>query len=48
MKKSEIYTIAMDAVLDSEYSNEVKIAVLDVLLDNRSTALFTEKREIEA
>jgi len=45
MKKSEKYTIAITAVLESARSNEVKIEVLEMLLDARATALFTESRE---
>lgn len=47
MKKSELYNLAMDALLDSGYSNDIKIEVMELLIDNRSTALFTEKREEE-
>ena len=45
MKKSEIYYYAMDAVLDSSYSNDTKIEVLAELLDRKSVAEFSEKAE---
>lgn len=47
MKKSEKYSIAMDALLDSGYSNDIKIEVLETLLDARRIALYTEKSEEE-
>lgn len=45
MKKSEIYHIAMDAVLDSGYTNDIKLEVLAELIDRKSVAEFTEKQE---
>lgn len=45
MKKSEIYHIAMDAVLDSGYTNNIKLEVLAELIDRKSVAEFTEKQE---
>jgi hypothetical protein len=47
MKKSERLNIAMDAVLDSEYSNEIKLEVLEVLMEDRRTALYVERTEEE-
>lgn len=47
MKKSELYYYAMDAVLDSGFSNEIKLDIIAVLLDNKITAEFCEKREQE-
>lgn len=43
MKKSELYHIAMDAVLDSGYSNDIKLAVIDVLMGDQRIAKFTEE-----
>lgn len=45
MKKTEIYNIAMDAVLDSGYSNEVKLEVIEVLMTDRTVAKYAEKAE---
>ena len=45
MRKSELYHIAMDAVLDSGYSNEIKLEVLAELIDRKGVAEFTEKQE---
>ena len=48
MKKSVIYNLAMDAVLDSEYKNEIKLEILEELIEKRSLALYTEKQEEDA
>ena len=45
MKKTEIYNIAMDAVLDSSFSNEVKLEVIEVLMTDRTVAKYAEKAE---
>ncbi len=45
MKKSEKYHAAMLAVLNSNLQNEVKLEVLDLLLDDKATAEWCEKRE---
>lgn len=45
MKKSELYYYAMDAVLDSGFSNEIKLDILSVLIDDKRTAEWTEERE---
>lgn len=47
MKKSEQYYYAMLAVLNSEFKDDVKLEVLEQLIDDRKTALFVEKREEE-
>lgn len=47
MKKSEHLYHAMLAVLDSAFSAEVRLGVLELLMDERKTALFVEKREEE-
>lgn len=45
MKKSEKYRLAMCAVLENSYLTTTdKLEILDVLMDDRRTALFTEKR----
>ena len=45
MKKSEHLYHAMLAVLDSAFSADVRLEVLDLLMDERRTALYVEKRE---
>lgn len=45
MKKSEIYVMAMKAVLRTDFREDVKIEILEVLMENKGTAEFTEKRE---
>ena len=45
MKKSDAFRLAADAVLDSEYRNELKLAILRVLLKEEELAVFTEDRE---
>ena len=47
MKKSELYNIAMDAVLDSGYSNEIKLEVLAELIDRKGVAEYSERVEEE-
>lgn len=47
MKKTELFTVAMNAVLDSGYTNGVKLEVLALLLEEQSLAAYTEK-EAEA
>ena len=45
MKKSEQYTLAMEAILDSEYTNQIKLEILETLMEDRSMALYTEERD---
>ena len=45
MKKSEHLYYAMLAVLDSAFSADVRLEVLELLMDQRKMALFVEKRE---
>ena len=46
MKKSEKYYLAMCAVIDNHHiSTADKLEVLEVLMDNRGTALYCEKQE---
>jgi hypothetical protein len=48
MKKSEMYKAAQLAVLKSEeISAEDKLEILNELLSDESTAIFTEKRKAE-
>ena len=47
MSESEKLYIAMMCVLDSAYSNEVRLDVLELLMDKRRSALFIEKRDEE-
>lgn len=42
MKKSELLRYAMDAVLDSNYNNDIKIEVLRMLLEKEEMERFTE------
>ena len=44
MKKSERYHYAMIAVLNSEFSDEVKIEVLETLMEDRGVAIFSENQ----
>jgi hypothetical protein len=48
MKKSELYYYAMDAVLDSGFSNEIKLDIIAVLMDDKRTAEFCEKQDMVA
>ncbi len=45
MKNSEMYRIAMDAVLDSQYNNDIRLAVIELLIDAKRVAEYTEKQE---
>ena len=47
MKKSEHLYYAMLAVMDSAFSAEIRLDVLELLMDHRKTALFIEEREEE-
>lgn len=47
MKESEKLYIAMMAVLNSDYEDHIRLEVLELLMDRRSTALWSEKREEE-
>lgn len=44
-KKSELYSLAAAAVIVSDYDTDTKLDVIELLLDRRSTALFTEQQE---
>ena len=44
MSESEKLYIAMMCVLNSHYEDEIRLEVLELLMDKRSTALFVEKR----
>lgn len=48
MKKSEHLHYAMLAVLDSTFSAEVRLKVLETLMDRRNTELLMERLEAEA
>lgn len=48
MKKSVLYQLAMLAVVDSKLDSELKLDVLEVLMNDKSTAEWSEKREEEA
>lgn len=45
MKKSELYHIAQDAVLDSGYSHEIKLEVLRQLMNDEDVARYVENKE---
>ena len=47
MKKSEHLHYAMLAVLDSAFSAEVRLKVLETLMDRRNTELLMERLEAE-
>lgn len=47
MKNSEKYYHAMLCVLQSGISSDRKLEILELLMDDRKTALFVEKREEE-
>ena len=47
MKKSEMYQAALIAVMESNMEVDTKLEVIDLLLDNRSSAIWSEKREEE-
>lgn len=42
MKKSERYHYAMIAVLNAEFSDTVKIKILETLMEDRGVAVFSE------
>ena len=44
MKRSELYRMMMESVLDSEYRNSYKLEMLKVLFEDERIALFTEER----
>ena len=48
MKKSEKLYWAMIAVLNFEFEDDAKLEILELLMDERGTALWGEKREEEA
>jgi hypothetical protein len=48
MKKSEKYQAALVAVMESNMEVNTKLEVIDLLLDNRSSAIWVEKREENA
>lgn len=45
MKRSEIYHLAMKAVLDVQFPKDTTLAILKVLIEDENMALFTEERE---
>jgi hypothetical protein len=45
MKKSELYYYAMDAVLDSGFSNKIKLDIIAVLMDDKRNAEWVEAHE---
>jgi hypothetical protein len=46
MKKSEIYKVAQQAVINSTFIGvDMKLEILRELMDREDTALFVEKRE---
>lgn len=47
MKKSEKLYYAMLSVMESEFNNDIKLEVLEELMDDRKTALFVEQRDEE-
>lgn len=47
MKKSVLYQLAMVAVVESKLESELKLDVLEVLMSDKSTAEWSEKREEE-
>lgn len=47
MKKSELYQLALIAVMESNMENYVKLDVIDMLLDSRNSAIWCEKKEEE-
>ena len=49
MKKSEIYQLAMEVVVDCmQLSPKKKIEIVNVLLDNKNVAEYVERQEEEA
>ena len=47
MKKSEKYQAAIIAVMESNMEVGLKLDIIELLLDNRSTAIWCEKQEEE-
>ena len=47
MKKSQMYNLAMIAVMNCGLDDEEKLEVLELLMDNKSVALYTERQEAE-
>lgn len=47
MKKSEIYHTAMCAVLGADYSEDITIEILAVLMEDKASALYWEKKKEE-
>lgn len=45
MKKSEMYKLAIIAVMKSEMGDDEKLDVIDLLINDKCTAEFMEKRE---
>ena len=45
MRKSSLYHLAMRAVINSDYRDDIKIDILDVLNENRRTELWLEAKE---
>ena len=43
MKKSELYQLAMKAVLKANYNDDQKIEIIDTLLANKKLAEWEEK-----
>lgn len=48
MKKSEIYDMAMLAVVDCNFNAFDKLTIIEELLDKKSLAKWEEKRKAEA
>lgn len=47
MKKSAIYRAAMIAVLEMDATSEAKLMILEVLMNDKASAEWQEKREGE-
>lgn len=45
MKKSNRYSLAMKAVIESNMDADVKIEIIETLLSDRSSAEYWEKQE---
>ena len=43
MKKSELYTLAMEAVLNADINDSLKLEVLEILMNDRHVARLTEE-----
>lgn len=48
MKKSEVYNCAMIAVINSVFPAEMKLEVIEVLMNDKSVAEWSEKKEEDA